>query len=297
MAEKLKGIIPALATPLHEDGRPDEAGVRKLVQSQLEGGVSGFFVGGSTGEGLILRDEDWRQVHVWVIDEVDHRVPILAHVSDVGTARAIERAKIAADFGADAAVSTLPYYYVHEGEEALRYFTGLADGCPIPLYVYNVPQRTQVQLTADMLQELSHHPNIHGTKDSSVDPILHFELIHRMKDTDFTVLNGSEFFLGASVMMGGDGGLLGICNICPKLCVELYEAAARGDVPAVRKLQPVVSDLTTVFFTGPGSALSGLKRSMAMLGLCQPYTSHPFTPTTPEQDAEIEAILKRNGLL
>ena len=61
-------------------------------------------------------------------------------------------------------------------------------------------------------------PNIHGVKDSAVDPILHFDLIHRLHDTDFTVLNGCEFFVGASILMGGDGGLLGICNVCPKLC-------------------------------------------------------------------------------
>ena len=297
MPEKLKGIIPALATPLLEDGRPDEAGVRKLTQFQLDGGVSGFFVGGSTGEGPILRDEDWRQVHEWVIDQVAGKVPILAHCADVGTARAIERARAAADFGADAVVATLPYYYVHQGQEAIRFFTALADASALPVYIYNVPQRTQVAMSAEMLQELSLHPNIHGVKDSSVDPILHFDLIHRMMDTDFTVLNGCEFFVGASIMMGGDGGLLGICNVCPRLCVDLYEAAARGDIPAVRKLQPIVSDITTVFFTKGGSALSALKQAMAMMGLCQPYTSHPFTPTTPEQDTVIEGILKRNGLL
>lgn len=297
MAGKLKGIVPALATPMNKDLRPDEAGVRKLVQYQLDGGVDGFFVCGSTGEGPILRDEDWRQVHLWVIDEVGGRVPILAHVADVGTARAIDRAKQAADFGADAAVATLPYYYVHAGQEATRFFVGLADESPLPVYIYNVPQRTQVPLSVDQMAELAQHPNIKGVKDSSVDVMLHFDLIQRLKDTDFTVLNGSEFFLGASVMMGGDGGLLGICNVCPKLCVELYEAAARGDIPAVRRLQPIVSDLTTIFFTKPGNALSAIKKAVALLGLCQPYISHPFLPTTAEQDKAIEGILKRNGLL
>jgi dihydrodipicolinate synthase/N-acetylneuraminate lyase len=297
MAEKLKGIIPALATPLHEDGSPDEAGVRRLTQHQLDGGVSGFFVGGSTGEGPILRDEDWRLVHEWVIDQVGGKVPILAHCADVGTARAIDRAKAAADFGADAAVATLPYYYVHQGREAVRFFVELADASPLPVYIYNVPQRTQVNLSADILQELSQHPNIHGVKDSAVDPILHFDLIHRMRETDFTVLNGCEFFCGASVMMGGDGGLLGICNVCPKLCVDLYEAAAQGDIPAVRRLQPLVSDVTTVFFTQGGSALSALKWALHLMGICGPTASAPFTPTTPEQQAAIKTILERNGLL
>jgi 2-dehydro-3-deoxy-D-pentonate aldolase len=297
MPEKLRGIIPALATPVLEDGTPDEPSLRKLVRYQLEGGVSGFFVCGSTGEGPMLTDEGWRAVHSAVIDEVGGRVPILANVADTGTRRAIERAQQAADLGADAVVATLPFYYVHAGQEAVRFFTELADHSPLPLYIYNVPQRTGFSLPADMLVALADHPNIHGVKDSAVDPILHFELIDRLHSTDFTVLNGSEFFVGASVMMGGDGGLLGICNLCPKLCVDLYDAAVQGDIPAVRRIQPQVSDVTKVFFTTPGSAISALKKAMELLGLSGPWSSHPFTPTTPEQDASIRKILERNGLL
>ena len=297
MPEKLRGIIPALATPLLENGDPDEAGLRRLVAYQLDNGVAGFFPCGSTGEGPMLRDQDWRAVIAGVVSEVNGRVPILANVADTGSRRAIERARAAADLGADAVVATLPFYYVHAGREAFGFFTELADASPLPLYIYNVPQRTGFSLPADMLVELSEHPNIHGVKDSAVDPILHFELIDRLRNTDFTVLNGSEFFVGASVMMGGDGGLLGICNVAPKLCVELYEAAARGDIPAVRKLQPIVSEVTTIFFTQGGSAISALKKALEILGICGGWSSHPFTPTTPEQDAKIRDILERTGLL
>jgi 2-dehydro-3-deoxy-D-pentonate aldolase len=297
MPEKLRGILPALATPLLEDGSPDEASLRKLIRQQLDGGVSGFFMCGSTGEGPMLTDADWATVIGISVSEVAGRVPILANVADTGTRRAIERAREAATLGADAVVATLPFYYVHAGQEAVRFFTRLADESPLPVYVYNVPQRTGYSLPADMLVALADHPNIHGVKDSAVDPILHFELVDRLHNTDFTVLNGSEFFLGASVMMGGDGGLLGICNVCPKLCVELYEVAAQGDIPAVRRLQPLVSDVTKIFFTQPGSPLSGLKKAMEMLELCGPWASHPFTATTTQQDDTIRKILERNGLL
>jgi 2-dehydro-3-deoxy-D-pentonate aldolase len=297
MPEKLRGIIPALATPLLENGEPDEAGIRKLVEYQLDNGVVGFFPCGSTGEGPMLRDEDWRQVIGTVVSAVAGRAPILANVADTGTRRAIERAQTAAELGADAVVATLPFYYVHGGQEASRFFIELADHSPLPLYIYNVPQRTGFNLPADLLVQLSEHPNIHGVKDSAVDPILHFELIDRLRNTDFTVLNGCEFFIGASVMMGGDGGLLGICNLAPKLCTELYAAATQGDIPAVRRLQPMVSDLTKISFTEGGSALSALKKALEMLDLCGPWSSHPFTPTTMEQEATIRLILERNGLL
>lgn len=297
MPEKLRGILPALATPLLPDGSPDEESLRRLVNHQIDNGVVGFFPCGSTGEGPMLTDEAWRTVIGVVVSEVAGRVPVLANVADTGTARTIQRARQAAELGADAVVTTLPFYYVHAGQEARQFFTEVADNAPAPLFIYNVPQRTGYSLPADLLVELAEHPNIHGVKDSAVDPILHFELVDRLCTSDFTVLNGSEFFLGASVIMGGDGGLLGICNVCPKLCVELYEAAAMGDIPAVRRLQPIVSDITKIFFTQPGSPISGLKKAMEMLGLCGPRTSHPFVPTTPEQDTVIRGILDGNGLL
>lgn len=297
MAQKLQGIIPALATPLQEDGHPDEAGLRQLVQFQIDNGVRGLFVCGSTGEGPMLADEDWRQAHIWAVREAAGRVPVLANVSEASTARALYRARQAADFGADAVVATLPYYYAHAGEEAKRFYLALADGSPLPVYIYNVPQRTQVPLTAEMLQELAQHPNIRGVKDSANDPILHFELIQSFRHTDFAVLNGSEFFLGASVLLGGDGGLLGICNVCPKLCVELYEAARRGDLEAVRRLQASLSDVTSLFFAKGGSPLAALKTALHLLGICQPYVSHPFLPASSEQKIAVQDILQRNGLL
>jgi|LSQX01.2.fsa_nt_gb 4-hydroxy-tetrahydrodipicolinate synthase len=297
MDEKLRGIIPALATPLLEDGSPDEAGIRKLVRHQLEGGVCGFFPCGSTGEGPMLTEAHWRSALGWVISEVNGQVPILANISDTGTQRTVQRAQQAAELGADAAVATLPYYYVCKEDEARRFFVAVADQSPVPLFIYNVPQRTGFNLPAPLIAELSRHPNIKGVKDSAVDPILHFDLINLLHNTDFTVLNGSEFFVGASVMMGGDGGLLGICNVAPVLCVELYEAAAQGDIPAVRRLQPLVSDVTTIFFTKGGAPISALKKAMEMLGLCQGWTSAPFEPTTETQDGEIRTILERNGLL
>lgn len=297
MNTTLRGVLPALATPLTAEGRANEAAIRKLTQFQLANGVSGLFVCGSMGEGPMLCDDDWRQTLAWVITETASQVPVLANVADTSTMRAIARTRQAMELGADAVVSTLPYYYVHAGLEAERYFTELADASPLPLYIYNLPQRTQVQLSADLLEKLATHPNIKGVKDSSVDPILHFELIRRMQKADFVVLNGCEFFAGASILMGGDGVLLGVCNLCPRLCVDLYEAAQRGEVAEVRRLQTMVSDVTGAFFVAGVSLLSALKCALHLMGIGGPTSASPFAPVTAAQTAQIQAILSRNGLL
>jgi 2-dehydro-3-deoxy-D-pentonate aldolase len=299
MTERLHGIIPAMVTPMDNSGNPDEAGIRRLTDYLIAGGVSALFPCGSTGEGPRLLDEQWAQGLSWVVSQSAGRVPILAPISDLGTERVLHRAAIATDLGVDALVSTLPFYYPTMGLEAMRFFETVADSVSLPLYIYNLPQRTQGTITLDEFLQLAAHPNIYGVKDSAVDVILHFGLIHSVREQglDFVVLNGSEFFLGASVTMGGDGGLLGIATVAPRLCVDLYEAAARGDIPEVRRLQAQVSDVTTIFFTRPGSPLAAIKRALEMLGLCGPGVSHPFASTTPEQDDDIRAILERNALL
>lgn len=298
MAEKLRGIVPALVTPLGSTGEPDEGSVRRLVRYTLDGGCSGLFVAGSTGEGPMLQDEQWEAVVRWVVDENGGRAKVLASVADSGTARVIRRAHRAAQLGADAVVTTLPYYFVHAGEETLRFWEAVGDNSPLPVYMYNVPQRTQVAMTREQIMAAARHPNIIGVKDSSCDMILHFDLIHEAGklENGFTVLNGSEFSLGASVMMGGDGGLLGIANVAPGLCTALYSAAVAADIAEVRRLQPMVAEVTSLFWLPECSAVSGVKRALQLLGICEAHVAHPFIPAPEKHDAKIRDILKRNGV-
>lgn len=296
---RLRGILPALATPLTPDLEPDEAGLRRLVQYQLEAGVVGLFACSSTGEGPMLTDEQWSRVLGWAIREVEGRVPVLAHVTDVGVPRVLDRVRRAADLGAAAVAAAAPYYYQHTDAEVIDFFVTIADRSPLPLFVYNIPQRVKTALTVEQLLALAPHPNIVGMKDSAANAVLHLEVLRRVRerDLDFTVLNGTEAYLGASVMMGGDGGLLGAANLAPRLCVELYEAAARGDIAAVRELQPRLSDLTGVFTLPGGSFAGNLKAALEMLGLCGSTVLPPLAPPTAETRAAVRALLQRHSLL
>lgn len=296
---RLRGIIPALATPLTPDLEPDEAGFRRLVQYQLEGDVVGLFACSSTGEGPMLADEQWSRVLGWAIREANGQVPVLAHVTDVGVPRVLDRVRRAADLGADAVAAAAPYYYQHTDAEVLDFFVTIADRSPLPLFVYNIPQRVKTALTVEQLLELAPHPNIAGMKDSPANAVLHLELLRRVRERhlDFTVLNGTEAYLGASVMMGGDGGLLGVANLAPRLCVELYEAAARGDAAAVRELQSRLSDLTGVFTIPGGSFAGNLKAALEMLGLCGSTVLPPLSMPTDNTRAAIRALLQRHSLL
>ncbi len=299
MSMQLRGIIPALATPLTPDFTPDEAGLRRLVQYQLAGGVVGLFPCSSTGEGPMLRDEDWARVTAWAVQEAAGRATVLAHVTDVGLPRVLDRVRHAADLGADAVAAAAPYYYQHTDAEVLGFFTAVADASPLPLFIYNIPSRVKTALTVEQLLALAQHPNIAGMKDSSGDATMHLNLLRRAREQalDFCVLNGTETTLGFSVLLGGDGGLVGIANLAPRLCVQLYEAATWRDAEAVRDLQARVSDLTGVFAV-PGCGFAGnLKAALEMMGLCDGTVMPPFGTPSAEGRAAIKALLARHGLV
>jgi dihydrodipicolinate synthase/N-acetylneuraminate lyase len=299
MGPRLRGIVVALVTPLHEDYRPDEAGLRRLIQHVRAGGVSGVFACGSTGEGPMLRDEDWAAVTRWTVEEAAGQIRVLAHATEVGTLRVIDRARRAADLGADAIAVAAPYYYPHAEAEILRFYEAVADASPLPVFVYNIPSRVKTALTLSQVLRLAQHPNIVGMKDSSGDAPFHLACIHQIRSDGgpFTILNGAESFLAASVMMGGDGGVLGVANVAPRLCVDLFAAADREDLAAVRELQPRVAAVRALFAL-PGVGLVGaVKRALEMMGICGSTTMPPFAPASAEADAAIRDILDRCGLL
>ncbi|MBC7289421.1 MAG: dihydrodipicolinate synthase family protein, partial [Armatimonadetes bacterium] len=169
MPEPTRGIIPALATPLREDGSVDVHGMGRLIEYVVGGGVAGIFVLSSTGEGPMLRETDKATAVKTAVEAVAGRVAVFVHIADTSTARVISQAERAAELGADCAVATLPFYFRHSGSQVLSFYTDVADASPLPVLIYNVPVCTGVQITADQVAELAAHPNIVGIKESTLD--------------------------------------------------------------------------------------------------------------------------------
>ena len=295
--DSLSGIIPPLATPLMDDRTVDVPGLRGLVNHVIGGGSAGIFVMGSTGEFPFFTADVRKQIIRIVVEETAGRVPVLAGVSDSGTELTARNARDAEEAGADAIVATLPYYFATPQESAqLEHFRCVAGSTKLPLALYNAPHTVKTALAAATIVKLAEEGTAQAIKDSSGDLIGFQDVIFALKDMPgFRIFHGSEFLLGAAVLMGGHGGVLGMANLAPSFCVQLYEAAARGDAARTRDLQRKVTELSRIFWVGE-SVVGSLKAALSILGLCSPITSIPIPSASEESTRKIRRIMADCGL-
>ncbi len=297
MLKDMRGLIPALATPLNADWTVDPKGMKTLIDYVIAGGARGLFVLSSTGEGPLLPD-DQREVAVTTAAEAAAgRVPVLMHVPETSTQRVLRWVRQAPELGANYIVSTLPFYLRHVGQQTMDFYQAVADASPLPVFLYNVPVCTGVQVTHEQIAELAKHPNIVGIKDSTLD-WRHLQKVVRIKNErpDFLVFNGDEEALASTVLMGGDGGVLGLGNVCPALCTAVCEAADRGDLAEARRLQAELTDMQQMWFCF-SCASGALKMTLNLLGLSKPHVTPPLVPAPAELEPFLRELLSRHGLI
>jgi len=292
----LAGVIPALITPLTPDGNFDPAGMRRLVRYVLDAGVHGVFVMGSSGEFYAFTPEERRQITEFVVDEVGGRVPVFCGISDHSTNLAIRNGKEAKKAGADVAVLVLPYYATPARQEDMaEHFRYVRDHIDMPLAMYNVPQAVKGFVKLDTIAELAEDGTIVALKDSTCD-FNHFQqVIIRLSGMRFPIFQGSEPQLACSVLMGGHGGVLGLGNVAPRLCVDIFNAAHAGRAEDARKLQAVMTRLWDLFWVGE-SPMTGMKAAVSLLGICGPTTARPTPQVSRESMERIRGILEQAGL-
>lgn len=295
LPQPLRGVIPPLATPLSEHDVLDVEGVDRLVEHVLAGGVHGVFVLGTTGEGPSLSYKLRQQLIERVCEQVNGRVPVLVGISDSSLAEAVQMANIAADAGAQAVVTTPPFYFPIGQSEVAEFSAHLADSSPLPVFLYNMPSHAKVGFSIDTLRQLIEHSNIVGLKDSSGNMVYFHEALQLAADVrpDFSLLIGPEQLLAESVLLGGHGGVSGGANLFPHVYAGLYEAAVREDLEQVRKLHAQVMRITTTLYTignYGGAIIPAVKATLNHLGICQEVVAAPLRPCTAQ---ELDIIRQR----
>ena len=296
----LTGIIPPLATPLLDEDRLDHAGLERLVEHVLGGGVHGLFLLGSTGEGPSLSCALRRELVERVVEQVAGRVPLLVGITDTSFAEARQMGEWAAECGAAAVVAAPPCYFAPSQADLVDYFTRLAHEGELPLFLYNMPAHVKVHIEPETVARLLDVPGIVGLKDSSAQ-MIYFHRVRQITAArpDFTLLMGPEELLAEGVLLGGHGAICGGGNIAPRLYVDLYEAARRGDLATVRALHDRVMRLSGSLYTlgaGVGGYLRGLKCALSCLGLCDDYLAQPFGRFGPAERRLIEQRVALLGL-
>jgi len=297
----IRGVIPAMLTPLTDDKKVDEIGLPRLVRFLLERGVHGIFTMGSSGEFPALHSEERQNVVRIVVEEVNGRVPVLAGASDSGTKRAISNVQAMQAAGADVAVVLPPYYMTCSEKEVLLHFQAILEETDMPILLYNYPGGTGVWITLDVIDCLAKSERIVGIKDSSGDFLFFRRLIQGYRDhPSFRVVQGHEGFAGVSYLLAAHAGHLGLANIAPQLFIKLYEKAIAGDLDEVLRLQRDIDEVGKIWDIGGGdnrSYFASMKAALNLYGVCGKGVSRPYTAFDNEETAMVQEVLVRYGLL
>jgi 2-dehydro-3-deoxy-D-pentonate aldolase len=272
--QELRGVLPALATPLARDGSVDEPAIHRLIEHVLAGGVHGLLPLGSTGETASLDEAARRKVLAAVVKAAAGRVPVVCGVVQSQLASARADVNAAADLGAIAALVAPPFYYPIDQATVLEFYRKLAAGSPLPILVYNIPQNTKVVIEPATLATLAHEGTVVGVKDSSRDFDYFENVCVAMRDLpEFRILTGSDSMLFAALAMGGSGTICATANVAPGWVVRLFDAFERGDWKGARGQQDSIIQLASALRAGVFPA--GIKAALHLQGVCDPWPAAP----------------------
>lgn len=294
------GIIVPLITPLWEQETLDREGLEKMIEYVITGGVAGIFILGTTGEGPSLSVKVKRELIDQTCQITNSRIPVIVGIMDTSITESVNLADYASEKGASAVVAAPPYYLPLSQSELVNYIRKLANKLPLPLFLYNQPEYTNVPISLDTLAQVADIPTLAGLKDTSRNMVNFQQMCRLMKDReDFSLFVGPDGLMAEAVLMGGSGGVNAGANLAPKLYVELYHAARAGNLPKVHELQQIVLKLiTTIYHPSAGrlKAIKGLKCALATLGLCKDIVADPLIGMDSDVRSRMPQFLNDLGL-
>jgi len=288
-----RGSFTALVTPF-KNGGLDEKAFRDLVDWQVAGGTSGFVPVGTTGESPTLSHEQHRQVVKWCVEQARGRVPVIAGAGSNSTEEAIEFARHAQECGADAVLVVTPYYNKPTQEGLYRHFKAINDAIGIPIFIYNIPARSVIDMSVDTMRRLFELDNIAGVKDATANVVRVSQQRAAMGE-GFNQLSGEDATALGFMAHGGHGCISVTSNVAPRLCAEFQDACLKGDYRAALKLQDKLMPLHTALFieTNPAPA----KYALSVLGKCADTVRLPMVPLADRSKAAVRDAMVHAGLI
>lgn len=288
--EQLRGILPAIPTPVHADDTVHAEAVRALLRYLLRQGVDGLVPLGGTGEyGALSRAERARMAAL-TVEEAGGSVPVIAGVLDPGYHDAMQAGREFAAAGVDGLLVLTPYY-TNPTQAGIRdYFMRYADESPVPILIYEIPYRTRIAIAPEVLHELSRHERILGMKACNTD-MWHFLRTVAGVDERFAVLSGEDTLFPLHVTAGARGGIVVTASLLPTAWQSVYQLASTGRAQEALALHRSLIPLMELAFaeTNPGP----MKSVMDLIGVEAPGMLAPLVPAAPELTARLRAELSR----
>ena len=276
------GAATALITPF-KNGAIDYDAFERILEQQINGGISALVVAGTTGESSTLTDSEHREIISFAIKKVAGRVPVIAGTGSNDTDYAIDLSKFAADEGADAVLLVTPYYNKATQNGLYEHFKAIAQSCKIPCILYNVPSRTGCNILPATAYRLSQIDNIAAIKEASGDISQIAELAHLCADT-LDIYSGNDNQILPILSLGGKGVISVLSNIMPAQTNEICRRFFAGDLKGSLALQLEYLPLMSALFSEVNPI--PVKAAMAKMGMCENTLRLPLTPMD-ETKAEV----------
>jgi 4-hydroxy-tetrahydrodipicolinate synthase len=293
MGAAFYGSMTALITPF-KDGAVDEAAFQKLCAWQIEQGTNALVPVGTTGESPTLSHDEHCRVVELCVEVAKGKIPVIAGAGSNSTAEAIGFARHAQKCGADAVLSVTPYYNKPNQEGLYLHFKAIHDATDIPIFIYNIPPRSIVDMSVETMKRLAELPRIVGVKDATAD--LSRPLRQRVATgADFIQLSGEDATALAFLVQGGVGCISVTSNIAPRQMSQMHAAWREGDLATARQISERFLPLHDAMFceTSPGP----VKYAASLLGLSAPETRLPLAPVSDAAKDRIRKAMTHAGLL
>ena len=288
-----QGVATAIVTPMNENGVDYDA-FGRLIDWQIEQGINGLVVAGTTGEGSTLSDEEHREVLAYAVKRINGRVPCIAGTGSNDTAYAIELTKYACSIGFDAMLVVTPYYNKATQKGLVKMFNAIADASTKPIIVYNIPSRTGVNIEPATFVELAKHPRIAAIKEASGNlskMVEEFALL----DGSLDIYSGNDDQIVPTLSMGGKGVISVLSNIMPKETVAMCDAFFAGDVATAAKMQCKYLPLIQALFCEVNPI--PVKAALATMGRMEGVIRLPLTEMEEDHQEKMVSIMRGFGLV
>ncbi len=289
-----KGSLVALITPMTADGALDEDAFARFVEWQIQEGTKGIIPVGTTGESPTLSHDEHKRVVEIAVKVSAGRIPVMAGAGSNSTAEAVDLTRHAKLAGADAALVVTPYYNKPTQEGLFLHYMAIADAVDLPVFIYNIPGRSVVDMSVETMARLAKHRNIIGVKDATAN------LTRPLHTTaacghDFIQLSGEDHTALAFLAAGGHGCISVTANIAPRLCSQMHAAWHHGHISEAMAIQQRLVPLHDAMFceTSPGP----VKYAASLLGLTADHCRLPLAPVAESTKIRVKAAMISAGLL
>lgn len=265
MNKKINGVLTAIITTFDREGAFDPERQREQVRRQINAG-NGIFCGGTNGEFFVLNEQEKIAVTTTCVDEVNGRMPVVAHIGEISTRETIRLGKQIARLGVDAVSAITPWFVPLKQQELIDHYQRVADALTVPLFLYNIPARTGNTLQPETVRTLAAHPNIIGIKDSAGSYESLSGFLQATADCQgFDVLNGPDSLIHQGFVDGCSASISGLANVAPEAINAIWARFHAGDIAGSHQAQENVTGLRTALYS-IGFSPAAVKKAVSLQG-------------------------------